>query len=386
MNGRAEVHLVVEMPPAAWRSANFDASIEGLGPGLHPADPVLAPHFPEATRAMWRSAASAHVLVTSGHRARHPASIALMRRALRWVTDLEPDVVHLDDVDVSPRLALALPTVRRPWALVVGCHDPDPHSGEADWRTKALSRRLILPRADAVVVHHEGGAAAFARRHPRVDVPVRVVRLGAYTFLTHGLPDGPAAVPDPRTIAMFGRLTPYKGLDLLYAAAPAVAAAVPGTRVVVAGEPAGDYVPPAPPTADGLTVDVRPGYLSTAEVAELCRTSAVVVCPYTDASQSGVVLTAHAFGAPVVATAVGGLPDYVDDGVTGLLVPPGDAAALAAALTRCLREPGLAEELRRGVALASTDRAWSAAARTLLELYAEVTGRRDRRPEPTPEP
>ena len=335
---------------------------------------------------MWQAAASAHVLVTSGRRARHPASIGLMRRALRWVADLEPDVVHLDDVDVAPRLALALPTVRRPYALVVGCHDPDPHSGEADWRTKALSRRLILPRADAVVVHHEGGAAAFARRHPRVDVPVRVVRLGAYGFLAHGLPEVAGSERDPLTIAMFGRLTPYKGLDLLYAAAPTVAAAVPGTRIVVAGEPAGDYVPPTPPTAAGLTIEVRPGYLSTAEVAELCRTSAVVVCPYTDASQSGVVLTANAFGAPVVATAVGGLPDYVDDGVTGLLVPPGDAATLAAALIRCLGEPGLADELRRGVALASTDRAWSAAARTLLELYAEVSGRRDGRPEPTPEP
>ncbi|WP_377640272.1 glycosyltransferase family 4 protein [Oryzobacter terrae] len=378
MADRAEVHLVLEVPPTHWRSANFDAAVDGLAPGLHPADPVLAPFFPEATRAMWRAAASAHVLVTSPRRARHPASVGLMRRVLRWVADLEPDVLHLDDVDVSPRLALALPTVRRPYALVVGCHDPEPHSGEADWRTKALSRRLVLPRAAAVVVHHEGGAEAIARRHLGLHAPVRVVRLGAYTFLTHGL-TGAAPARDPRTIALFGRLTPYKGVDLLYAAAPAVAAAVPGTRIVVAGEPAAGYVPPTPPAADGLTVDVRPGYLSTAEVAELCRSSAVVVCPYTDASQSGVVLTAHAFGAPVVATAVGGLPDYVDDGRTGLLVPPGDPAALAAALTRCLSEPGLADELRRGVADLATDGAWSGAAGTLLDLYAEVAARRGRR-------
>jgi glycosyltransferase involved in cell wall biosynthesis len=370
---RAEVHLVVEAPSDSWRAAHFEGALQGLPPGLYPADPVLAPHFPPETARLWRSAASAHVLVTSGRRARHPQSIRVMRRFLRWICDLDPDVVHLDDVDVSARLALALPTVRRLPPLVVGLHDPDPHSGESDWRTKALTRAILLRRADAVVVHHEAGRDAVLRRHPGLQVPVAVVRLGAYSFLTHGLPQGPTQVPDPRTVTLFGRLTPYKGVELLYAAAPALAARVPGARFVIAGQPAGGYVLPAPPVTDHLSVDVRNGYLTTAEVAELCRTSAVVVCPYTDASQSGVVLTAYAFGTPVVATAVGGLPDYVDDGFSGLLVQPGDPDALADALARCLGENGIAPDLRRGVREATaTDLSWSRPAAELLALYAEV--------------
>ena len=378
--GRSGVHLLLEVPHGGDRAANFAGAVDGLAPGLHDADPVLAPHHPEPTRAMWRAAASAHVLVTPGRRSSHPSSVAVVRRALRWVAGLQPDVVHLDDVDVSSRLALALPTVRRPYGLVVGVHDPDPHSGESDWRTKAATRRLVLPRADAVVVHHDRGREALLRRHPRLRAPVRVVPLGVYAHLAHVLeePDRPVDVAGP-TVVLFGRLTPYKGLDLLYAALPRVATQVPGVRVVVAGSPAGDYVPPTPPRVEGLTVDVRPGYLTTEEVGRLCRSATVVVCPYTDASQSGVVLTAQAFGAPVVVTDVGGLPEYVDDGRTGIVVPPADPQALAAALVRVLREPGLAQRMREEVGRVTADeRSWSRAAEALDAVHREVAQRRHR--------
>ncbi|MFM8409025.1 MAG: glycosyltransferase, partial [Alphaproteobacteria bacterium] len=68
--------------------------------------------------------------------------------------------------------------------------------------------------------------------------------------------------------------------------------------------------------------------------ADLFAASDVVVLPYRDGTQSGVVPLAWAHGRPVVTTAVGGLPEAVDDGATGLLVPPGDARALADALER----------------------------------------------------
>jgi glycosyltransferase involved in cell wall biosynthesis len=70
----------------------------------------------------------------------------------------------------------------------------------------------------------------------------------------------------------------------------------------------------------------------------------VVVTPYRRASQSGVVHLAYTFDRPVVASAVGDIPDVVDDGATGLLVPPDDPAALADALVRLLTD---AEEADR---------------------------------------
>jgi len=77
------------------------------------------------------------------------------------------------------------------------------------------------------------------------------------------------------------------------------------------------------------------------------RDAAVVVCPYRDASQSGVVLSAYAFQVPVVATTAGGLPEYVFPGKTGLLVPPGDASALVVAIKSLVTAPHLQENMGR---------------------------------------
>ncbi|WP_331953841.1 glycosyltransferase family 4 protein [Pengzhenrongella sp.] len=365
------------MPSGRWQSANFEAPEDLVPSGLVEADPVLAAHFPEETRAMWRRAASFHLVVTGTQRARHPASLRLMFGVLNWIRTLNPDILHIDDVDVSPRLALALAVTRLPCPVVVGCHDPEPHSGEQDWRVKSLTRTLLLSRADAVLVHHEAGRAALRLRHRRLRAPVYTVRLASYTFLQHGIPSTEITRSAEPAVLLFGRITQYKGLDTLFLAAPIVAHEVPGVRFLVAGKPADGYQPPEPPPLpNGGRIETTYGYISNDRTAALFREAQVVVCPYTDASQSGVVLTAYAFGRPVVVTDVGGLPEYVRDGVTGLVVPAGDHEALAAAVIRCLREPGLAASLRDGVATANaTDLSWRRVGSELTEIYAEVAGR-----------
>jgi glycosyltransferase involved in cell wall biosynthesis len=85
------------------------------------------------------------------------------------------------------------------------------------------------------------------------------------------------------------------------------------------------------------------------------------------------VLEAAAQGVPVVAAAVGGVPELVDDGTTGLLVPPGDAAALAGALSRLLSDPAAAERLgRAGWARVRSRHDPAAHVATLQEVYRRV--------------
>lgn len=385
LSGKVELHLLLELPAGTWKTANFEAEGDDLPSGVVAADELLAPFFPERTRRMWQQAASFHLVVTSPRRARGRESRRLMGQVLDWIRDLEPDLVHLDDVDVSPRLALAMACRRTPFPLLVGCHDPDPHSGEQQWRTKRLVRALMLPRADAFLVHHQAGALGFHRRHPRTHAPVYVVRLASYGFLSHHQATL-AAAPAAPMVLLFGRMTPYKGLEDLFRAAPHVARAVPGVRFVVAGAPVTGYQPPPTPVLpNGGRVETRYEYVSTADAADLFARARVAVCPYTDASQSGVVLTAYAFGCPVVVTDVGGLPEYVEDGRTGLVVPPGDSVALAATLVRCLGDPELVASMRAGVASANTSSlGWARVATELLDVYSavarEARQRRRRRP------
>jgi len=98
----------------------------------------------------------------------------------------------------------------------------------------------------------------------------------------------------------------------------------------------------------GDAVTLRDGYVQNEEVAPLFASADAVVLPYRAATSSGVLTLAIEHGVPMIVTDVGGLPEVVVDGEAGLVVPPGDARALAAAVVRLCRERGLATRLRAG--------------------------------------
>ncbi|MBI4730265.1 MAG: glycosyltransferase [Acidobacteria bacterium] len=138
-------------------------------------------------------------------------------------------------------------------------------------------------------------------------------------------------------ILFFGCVRPYKGLGDAVRAMPTVRRHVPGAILVVAGrfyEPVARYRALA--ARLGLDGGVRlfPGYVPNDEVGGLLSAADVIVLPYRSASQSGVLPQALAFGRPVVATRVGGIPEALAG--RGLLVPPSAPEALAEGLIRAL--------------------------------------------------
>ena len=370
LSHRAEVHLLVEVGPDAWNTASFDVPPCPLPSGLVPADEVLRDVFPAEVREYWRRTASFHLVVHNERRSLHPTSWRVSRQVIRFVESLRPAVFHVDDVDVSTRLALALPYLRRT-PLVLNVHDPAPHSGEHNWR-KDLSRWSAYRKATRFVLHNRQQKEPFCRRYRIVSEAVQVVRLGAYDIFRAWA--DPQTQEEPNSILFFGRISPYKGLDVLYEALPRVVQQVPGVRLIVAGKPISGYTPPRPPSVPGpAQVQVLSRYLSNATVAQLIQRASLVVCPYRDATQSGVVLTAYAFHKPVVASDVGGLSEYILNERTGVLVPPGDPDALADALCRVLTIPALRRSLGQGVVrLTETTLSWARAAEETLSVYEQV--------------
>jgi glycosyltransferase involved in cell wall biosynthesis len=372
LSSRAEVHLIMEVGPDAWQSAGFDLERRHVEAGIVSADSVLADAFPAAVRGYWQQAASFHLAVHASRQSLHPASVRVSREVLGFVEHLDADLLHVDDVDVSPRLGLAMLARSPRVPMVISVHDPEPHSGERNWR-KRLGRRLAYRAASRFVLHNGNLRQSFCRREGIRPDRTGVVHLGAYEIFRDWAAG--TARPSVPTVLFFGRISPYKGLDVLYRAAPLIAAAVPGVRFVVAGRPVAGFAAPPPPLLAGneARVEVIERYMSNAELARLFEEASVVVCPYTDATQSGVVLTAYGFNRPVVATAVGGLPEYVTDGCTGLLVPPGDADALAAAVVRVLSDHVLRAALERGIAAARHGAlGWSRAADEVLKVYGSL--------------
>jgi glycosyltransferase involved in cell wall biosynthesis len=263
--------------------------------------------------------------------ARLPALAAGLRRfaAAQGATVVLSGMSH----PWTPFVASALARAGLTFVPVV--HDAAPHPGDPvplfDWR---LDRELAAARA--AVVLSEAVAEAVAARHPRL--PLIRPPIGAQ------LPHGAAAAARRSDFLFFGRLRRYKGLDLLRDAWPAVRAAHPSATLRILGE--GDLEACAPGLAALPGVSAEPRWIADDAMAAEIASAGALVLPYREASQSGVVPLALALGVPALATAVGGLGAQVEDGRSGLVVPP-EPGALAAAMTR-LMDPALRERLAAG--------------------------------------
>ena len=223
------------------------------------------------------------------------------------------------------------------------------------WGTDVeLAKRLpwllgpVLRRA-RVVVCASSALAEDARRLGARDV--RVIPSGVELPL-----DVPSS-EEPPHILYVGRLSEEKGVRDL-------AEAAEGLPLVVVGD--GPLRPVLPQTV---------GFVPPAELGPYYERAAVVVVPSRREGYGLVAREAMAYGRAVVATAVGGLTDAIEDGRTGLLVPPGDPASLRAALERLLEDG----QLRRGLAAAARERAreqlgWDVATRATIAVYGDVRG------------
>jgi glycosyltransferase involved in cell wall biosynthesis len=174
---------------------------------------------------------------------------------------------------------------------------------------------------------------------------------------------------DRPVVLFFGRIRAYKGLDVLVRAAPMIAASIPNVRIIIAG--AGDC-----DIANKATVEqpelfeIYNHHIRADKVPGLFQRSAVVVLPYLDATQSAVASLACLFGKPVVASHVGSIPEIVEDGKTGLLVPRGDEYSLAEAVVMLLEEPKKRKEMGKAAAAKIEEElSWDSISTKTLAVY-----------------
>jgi starch synthase len=254
------------------------------------------------------------------------------------------------------------------------------------YRVSSWAERTAVEAADAVIAVSEGMARDVLEAYPALDpARVHVVHNGidareyapvAATDVLerHGVDPG---VP----YALFvGRITRQKGLSHLLRAARDV----PGQLVLCAGAP---DTPEIAAEAAELVAELqrtRPGViwikdmLPRPDVVQLLSHATVFVCPSVYEPLGIVNLEAMACGTAVVASAVGGIPEVVVDGTTGLLVPLDDAfePTLAARLGELLDDPGRADAMgAAGRARAVADFGWDAIARRTLDVYEQVLRR-----------
>jgi glycosyltransferase involved in cell wall biosynthesis len=229
-------------------------------------------------------------------------------------------------------MASALRRAGVAFALVV--HDADPHPGDGLPLQMTLQRALVR-RADALITLTGHVADRLVeQRLVAGDGSGRkkLIRSRLPPFAFGPKPPPPLAHGGPLRLLFFGRLLPYKGLDLL---AAALARLGPRAGLVVRVVGAGPESPAltALRHLPGVTVENR--WVPESELGALLAWSDAMVLPYREASQSGAAAAAIAAGRFVVATRVGGMAEQLADLPTARFAEP-DAASLAAALADLL--------------------------------------------------
>jgi glycosyltransferase involved in cell wall biosynthesis len=285
-----------------------------------------------------------------------------VRRLLRRIESLDPDVVHVQwlprpelDVRWLRRVARSRPTV-------LTAHNALPRRGRAyePWRE-------ALQAVERVVVH--SGQAVETVAGLGVDRG-RVVRIPHPVF--DAAVAGSLGPPAGRTLLFFGLIRRYKGLDLLVSALAEIVRRVPDARLVVAGDPL-EPVGPVQELASSLGVadriEWRLGFVPDGEVASLMARAAVVVLPYRQIESSGVLALAIGHGRPAVVSDLGAVGETVRDFGAGRVVPPEDVPALAAACAELLESETALRAAYEGARAARGALTWEESAREHERLY-----------------
>jgi glycosyltransferase involved in cell wall biosynthesis len=257
--------------------------------------------------------------------------------------------------------------------LLFICHNVFPHEqGKLSRIILPLILKLTLHPGDGFIVHSQADEEILGRHFTKAKIQVSPHP----TYAALGCARNsalPGRLPRDRPLLLFcGFVRPYKGLDILLEAMPLVLA----RRVVhllVAGEfwnGKATYQEQIDRLSIGKAVTIVNDYLPN-EVLTACITRAsVVVLPYRQATQSGIIQLAFGLTKPVITTDVGGLPEVVEHGRTGLIVPPDDPAALAQAIETFF-EQDLGQAMTREIESRQDRFAWSHLVEQLEHLVGD---------------
>ena len=265
------------------------------------------------------------------------------------------------------------------YPLVLTVHNIVPHGSQRP----SLAQERLYNIPHRLILHTDSLARELVRKFPDTSDRVRIVSHGTLfddvpEWAQHdarsalGLPlDAPIAL-------FFGQIEPYKGVDYLIRAFSSVMHQIPEALLLIAGK-THTLVDRYRALIEevGVTGSVRTdfAFIPTEQVPLYFGAADVVVLPYLEASQSGVLLAAYRFGRPVIVTDTGGLSDTVEHCGNGLVVDPGNESALTGAMVELLSNRMRAREMgARSQEIGLERHDWRVIARQTMAVYEELEG------------
>lgn len=294
-------------------------------------------------------------------------SLAMTLKVVQFIKNGRFDVVHTDCMLSMWNLLLYKFFGKK---MVLTIHDPFPHTGEVTAR-KMFNYKMAMHNVRGFVLLNNKQKNAFCNTYKINPSQILINRLGVYDNITAFIKNNTVAIPK-HNVLFFGRISPYKGIEFLCQAMMRVKKQVPDATLTIAGS--GKIYFDITPYQDLEWVKIINRYVGMEELARLLKDCAFTVCPYTDATQSGVIMTSYSLCKPVVASNVGGLSEMVEEGKTGLLVPPKDVDSLANSIITLLKDDEkreyMADNIRNDYFVG--DKSWKIIANKYINFYKGI--------------
>lgn len=208
-------------------------------------------------------------------------------------------------------------------------HDPIPHSSDEKFIYN-MQRGMAMKRSDYFMLLNTTQKELFKKRYSITDDKIFVSKLSIYSHLLKYEPEASLSLYSKPYVLFIGSINPHKGIKYLCKAMEEVHKSRKDLQLVIAGKGSFDFN--IKEYTDLGYVKVVNRFVEVSELVTLVHHSQFVCCPYTDATQSGVIMSAFTLCKPVLATKVGALHEMVENNRHGILVSPKDSHALAEAI------------------------------------------------------
>ncbi|WP_067074991.1 glycosyltransferase family 4 protein [Methanoculleus horonobensis] len=282
---------------------------------------------------------------------------------IRTIRRENPDVIHIQE----PHLwwSFFLPYLSK-YPLVFTVHDVNPHPGDRRF-DQIIGQKHVVDHSNDLIVHGESAKKELLTKYSIPESRCHVIPHGDYSFFSQYKTD---ATTEKETILFFGRIEDYKGLEYLINAIYIVSDVYPEIKLIIAGQ--GDLTRYEDKIRENTDLfEIYNEYISDSRVAEFFQRASLVVLPYIEGTQTGIIPIAYAFKKPVIVTDVGSIPEVVEHGKTGLVVRSRDAFALADAIQELLHDEAMRQ--RMGIEAhkkMQNELSWDVIARKTVDVYA----------------
>jgi len=305
--------------------------------------------------------------------------IRLLSRLHEW----KPDIIHFQWLPLPLVDAIFMPFFRKIAPLLLTIHNSEAFHGDPASIIRLAGLKDALQYFDHYIVHTYYSKQKIIQKLSLHPEKITVIKHGVFNYYRK-LITNPQPVPSwvnyKKKVLFFGLIRPYKGIDVLLQSFAQLPETIKKeTSLIIAGRPKMD-VEPLKALSKKLGIDDNVfwdlHFIREEEVAFYFLQADVVVLPYRHIDQSGVLMTALAFGKPVIASRIGGFVETIMEGVHGFLVNPEDVTGLARALARILTDDVLREQMSQAVQQLADELSWSAIAAKTCSLYKQILAKK----------